>query len=441
MSKLIITGAGVDRSEGINFPLANNLIGGIANFLNTDIGKSTDQILREMLPNLRFSFNSVINDAINNVASHELEHYRVMINNVQECIKKIDGNDIIHKHGVLLIKLFNKLASIAENSNIDDDIESLIKEVFPDKIDELIDENIIDINKLSISDTFKSILKLTLRKALENDDNPVATALGIEMLNIEVLLIKHFLGFYTHSESEIKKYIYISWVLWAYLVFKEQEVLNNTEKDQLPFYKDLPKDIRGITLNYTSFLANALQENIIHFHGSLYEYVRMDTRHLMPIENSNSFDIVNFLSEIIKPNINITHHSFSEHKHVIPSLVPPLRLKPILSNKYIELWSQASKWIKESKHIIVVGYSFNSADEHFNDILRNSYTENNAKIDIIVPEADSPHFLHRMEKVFGCAQSQFDTITLFNRKVLKNKNLRLIPSYATAIDISKLFNS
>ena len=41
---------------------------------------------------------------------------------------------------------------------------------------------------------------------------------------------------------------------------------------------------------------------------------------------------------------------------MIPALVPPLRLKPILSHRYIELWSQASEWVKQAEHVIVVGY-------------------------------------------------------------------------------------
>ena len=50
MKHLLITGAGVDRSKGIDFPLANTLLGGITGFLKTEEGKRIDEVLREMLP-------------------------------------------------------------------------------------------------------------------------------------------------------------------------------------------------------------------------------------------------------------------------------------------------------------------------------------------------------------------------------------------------------
>ena len=54
---------------------------------------------------------------------------------------------------------------------------------------------------------------------------------------------------------------------------------------------------------------------------------------------------------------------------------------------------------------MVVGYSFNSADEHFNDILRN---HDGKRIDIVSPGAISEQSLHRMEKIFGTAANQYN---------------------------------
>lgn len=86
-----------------------------------------------------------------------------------------------------------------------------------------------------------------------------------------------------------------------------------------------------------------------------------------------------------------------------------------------------------------MGYSFNSADEHFNDILRNLHA--NKKIDIIVPEATTEYFKGRIEKIFGIPASQFDKVVVQQKEALKKGNIRLIKAIATDINIDKLLDS
>ena len=117
-------------------------------------------------------------------------------------------------------------------------------------------------------------------------------------------------------------------------MWKQQQVLKNyKDSASLPFYGKLPTDIDAVTLNYTTFLRKALPQSTICFHGGLDEYVRMDTRQLIPIENIETLDIVTFIKESVRPNIHLEGSVFNQHKHVIPSLIPPLKLKPVLSQK------------------------------------------------------------------------------------------------------------
>lgn len=436
---LLIVGAGVDRTEGLDFPLANTLLVDITRYLDGP-GKAVDEALREMLPGLRFSFNRMIAHAVDKIATRETHEQKEMVARVSEAIKNLPADQAhVQKHGELIIRLFNKLATIAEQSYLDEETEALIREVFPRDADDLIDsDSILDIHKLSLSDTFKTVLKRTLKMGLSGEHHAVASALGADMLNIEALLVEKFLGFYNERPADIKNYLYISWALWAFLVEKQKTILNEHSNKALPFYGSLPDNIRALTLNYTAFLQEQLGErNVIYFHGGLPEYVRMDTRNLLQIEDILNCDPAQFIREVIKPNVDVAHDNIRQQRHVIPALVPPLRLKPILSHKYIELWAKSSEWIKEAKHIVVIGYSFNNADEHFNDILRcNSET----KIDIVVPEATSDYFKGRMEKVFNTPANQFDTITIQGRSALKARDLRLIPAKASEIDIKALFS-
>ncbi len=436
--KLLILGAGVDRTDGIGFPLANTLLADVTRYLDGP-GKSVDEALRDMLPGLRFSFNTMIARAVDKIATREPHEQKAMVQRVQEAIAHLPPEqEHIKKHGELIIRLFNKLAAIAEHSTLDEETEALIREVFPSDADDLIDsDSILDIHKLSLSDTFKAVLKRTLKLGLSGERHEVAAALGADMLNIETLLIEKFLGFYNDKPADIKNYIYISWALWAYLVAKQQEVIAAHDSGILPFYGLLPQGLRSITLNYTAFLKNQLGDaQTIYFHGGLADYVRMDTRDLLPIENILDCDPANFIREIAAPNTDVRHEDPRHQKHVIPALVPPLRLKPILSHRYIELWSQASHWVKEAKHIVVVGYSFNNADEHFNDILR---SHPDRHVDIIVPEAIHPGFVNRMEKVFGTSASQYSKVKVSGFDALQAKKVRLIAARASDVDISSLF--
>lgn len=435
---LLILGAGVDRTTGIDFPLANTLLADVTRYLDGP-GKDVETALREMLPGLRFSFNSMIARAVDKIATREPHEQKAMVQRVQDAIAHLGAEqEGIRKHGELIIRLFNKLATIAQESQLDADTEALIREVFPKDAEELIDsDSILDIHKLSLSDTFKTVLKRTLKLGLSSERHEVAAALGADMLNIETLLIEKFLGFYNDKPADIKNYLYIAWALWAYLVAKQKEVLEAHAASPLPFYGKVPNYIRAITLNYTAFLEQSLgTDKTIYFHGGLSDYVRMDTRDLLPIDDILNCDPAKFIREIVTPNVDVSSDDVRQQRHVIPALVPPLRLKPILSHKYIELWSKASEWIKQADHVVVVGYSFNNADEHFNDILR---CHPDRRIDIVVPEATSPQYVARMEKVFGTAANQYSKIQVNGVAALKAKRVRLIAATAGEISLVSLF--
>lgn len=436
---LLILGAGVDRTKGIDFPLANTLLVDVTRYLDGP-GKAVDVVLREMLPGLRFNFNSMIARAVDKIATREPYEQRAMVQRLRVAISDLgEGQEHMRKHGELIIRLFNKLAVIAEESHLDEETESLIREVFPTDANDLIDsDSILDIHKLSLSDTFKTVLKKTLKLGLSSERHEVAAALGADMLNIETLLVEKFLGFYNDKPADIKNYLYISWALWAYLVAKQKEVFLAHVGTALPFYGNVSRDLRAITLNYTAFLEQTLgAKNTIYFHGGLGSYVRMDTRDLMDVERILDCDPAKFIRDVVMPNVDVSSDDLHQQRHVIPALVPPLRLKPILSHQYIELWGQASDWIRQAEHIVVVGYSFNNADEHFNDILR---CHPNRRIDIIVPEATSAHFLGRMEKVFGTAANQYTKVTVNGFDALQAKKVRLIAAKASDIDLASLFN-
>jgi len=100
-----------------------------------------------------------------------------------------------------------------------------------------------------------------------------------------------------------------------------------------------------------------------------------------------------------------TNIDFESKKFVIPAIIPPLKLKPVLSNKYIDIWHKASEWIRNASKIIIVGYSFAYADEHFNDILRSNQGK---EVYVINPSAEQ--LMERLSKIYGYRRDDFTQV-------------------------------
>lgn len=82
---LLILGAGADRTNGIDFPLANTLLADVTRYLDGQ-GKPVDQALRAMLPGLSFRFNTLIARAVDKIATRETHEQRAMVQRVQDAI-------------------------------------------------------------------------------------------------------------------------------------------------------------------------------------------------------------------------------------------------------------------------------------------------------------------------------------------------------------------
>lgn len=436
---VLVTGAGVDKTPGINFPLAADLLPAINGYLTrTEEGKAVDALLRNKISGLRFRFDRFINNAITDIAQREPEQLRETIKRVQSVVDQLPDDEASRTHkkqGELIVRLFNQLQQIATANRIDDETRQLIEEVFGDHSSEFdLDDHVVDIRTLSVSDTFKSILRHTLRQSLNADSNRIAHALGADLLDVEKLLIEKFLGFYNNRLPDIKNYVYISWCFWAFLLCRDREVRNSTQ--HLPFYAAIPQDWKGITLNYTSFLETHLQaENTVHFHGGLSTYVRMDNRQLLSFDSFDDRSPLELLEAHICDNWHFDESDPAKSRCLIPSLVPPLRLKPILSKEYIDLWYKAGQWLAKADHVVLIGYSLNTADEHFNDLLRSL---SGKRITVIGPDVLDDPYMARVASVWGTSAEQFTKTQLQNKSAAKHRDISLIQALAHEIDLGRL---
>lgn len=426
MDNLLVIGAGVEKTKGLDMPLANELVPQIRDFLYKDeTGKLVDSKLREVIKGLRFSYDDFINKAVDKLASDFKREVNSILRDIQETVGKenLDSKEL--NLAKIVIAFLGKIQKLQTDVALDDETAELIKTVFNEV--EIGDENIIDLGKLSFSDTFEIVMKKILEISIKEPNHKVLKHVYRNLMDFENLLLKHFIGFYNDNESDVKKYLYISWTLWAFLVWKEKKVYQNNSK--IPFYDGIKKADGVITFNYTSFTGKAFKQ-CKYFHGNLKNYIRLDNRGECQIDDYDNIDIVDFLDKEVKNNID-----FEKKIYVIPSIVPPLKLKPVLSNEYIDIWHDSVEWIEKAKKIVVVGYSFNYADEHFNDIIRK---HKDKPIYVIDPCSDN--IIKNLKRIYSYRKEDYIQTSIKNKQAYKNDKLTIIEACATDINIDELFS-
>ena len=394
---VIILGAGVDATDGIGMPLTNEIIPQINEFINTEEGKNIDNELRSRLPNLRFHFDKFIKDTIDRIAQDFGQETRTISRNIQQELETNDAlTDNDRKMGTLIVAILAKVNSLQEGAILDKETAQLIEELFGQGI--VGDETIVDFNKLVYTDTFKTVMRQIMEQSMSQPNNVILKHVYHNLLDIEDILVKYFIGFYTGTISNIKTYIYISWMLWCFMKVKEKEIFDsygdNISKD-LPVYSKIPADWKVITFNYSSFAYFFNRNNSLYFHGNLFKYIDIQNKTEISIGENDykSMSIDNFLKDQIMPNLSFNDNSL---KYTIPMFLPPMKIKPVLSHSYIKIWFESEKVIKDAEKIIIIGFSFNHSDEYINGILRDCKNKN-----IFIIDAEIERVLTALESIFN----------------------------------------
>ena len=203
---VVILGAGVDATDGIGMPLTNEIIPQINEFINTEEGKNIDNELRSRLPNLRFHFDKFIKDTIDRIAQDFGQETRTISRNIQQELETNDAlTDNDRKMGTLIVAILAKVNSLQEGAILDKETAQLIEELFgPGIVD---DETIVDFNKLVYTDTFKTVMRQIMEQSMSQPNNVILKHVYRNLLDIEDILVKYFIGFYTGNISYIKTYI------------------------------------------------------------------------------------------------------------------------------------------------------------------------------------------------------------------------------------------
>ncbi len=368
---LVVLGAGADTTMGL--PTSANLIPCIVEYLETEEGRAVDAILRKAIGNVRFHFDKFVSNAIERLAKDLDRELVTICHDISDELRQNTSLDERQrKMGALIVRLFRKVVDIKMGATIDPETETLITEVFDTVVS---DDTIIDFSHLNYTDTFKSIIIEILQKSMRESSNPILRHVYRNILDIEQLLSQYFYGFYTNRTSHVRDYLYISWLLWAYLVSQEQRIAQEFRQacDGTPnapgLYAQLADaDVQILTFNYTTF-AHRASSTALYFHGSIMEYVDVENKNDMQMGDLVTLDLADFFQNRLAQEISLG----TGHRAIpIPSFLPPLKLKPIISKRYIDTWYRASQLMLRAGRIVIIGYSFASADAYFCDMLRDN---------------------------------------------------------------------
>lgn len=291
-------------------------------------------------------------------------------------------------------------------------------------------ESILDPSKISLSQTPAAALRTAFQLALirgqdfTKRERELFEMFILSTSNIEELLSYYFTMYCVGKASDQKTYLYLSWILWAFLRVKSGSKVprSGTIYTRL---STLGGDV--ITFNYTNFfLAGA--DQVKFFHGRLDRYLRVDDRRVVSGTQAlrsatNADSIASFIDQLRLDVADLPHVD-------LPSIVPPVAFKPVMSREQLRVWAEADAVLERADVVVIVGYSLAMADEHFNDLLRKS----NPRSRVLVVNPDLDTVMRNACRILDIDNSSLATTVRNEHDVLASGRLIGVRARADELD-------
>lgn len=406
-----ILGAGVDKPLGM--PLANELMREVAEFANGE-GKPVADAVRKHLPYLRFSFTKYTGEQGETFAERVLVEDPQVLNTAKRVLDRYladhggEATDRIKAvHTVV-----EALEAIRDKNKLGDQTLEHLAEIsgephHPSGGDFIFNPRGVQLTLVVRQAFIKTFQGLSQEGGLADDEREVLTELALSMMNVEELLGELFSGFYSGRKAQQKQYLYVAWLFWAYLRVRMERVLANERREIYSYTGDFPENHHFITLNYTvKFFPETIRSRVRFFHGNCLSYIRLDTRDLID-DDERMLGAAS--PEVIAGFIESLDMDLEAGRVFLPGIVPPLAVKPVICREHLETWYECGRLIDNAEAIFITGYSFNLADEHFNDLLRKRRGPTDTRIVVINPDMDGT--VTNVCKLLGQIPEQLSVVT------------------------------
>jgi hypothetical protein len=383
---IFVLGAGVDRVLGL--PLLNTLFRDLSGFASGS-GKAINKAIRDHCKSLRFDLQTYSGDEAENLGQKLLGSHQHLLATIQSALEK--HPDAANANLVTVRTLMMKLAAIAGENELDEATVTQLSKLAGDA-DSGVGDTLLDTDKIAFRPKVRQAIKTLFSQVsteipslTRQEQDAFAEVIAI-LSNFEDLMGSLFAGYFTKNIPNQKKYFYLAWLLWAYIRHHEEAGRVNLDRS---FYKTLSEVGKGagiITFNYTDFFYGDVRPSNGYFHGDCKAFIRFHKREYVT-NNVQARDATTL--DRMEAFIDGLHVDWTTDPPEVslPAFVPPLAVKPIICTEYLERWYECGKAIKAAKTIVIVGYSFSVADEHFNDLIRKG--NKNANLLVIDPDINA----------------------------------------------------
>lgn len=378
---MFVLGAGADVIHGI--PTVANLMRDLASFVKEE-GAPIDKALRKKLPYLHFSFDRYAAGRGETLVGQLFTEAEDMVPLLSSAATKLKTDAAMAPVG----EMIEQLCQMASSNRLTGKSLEALARLAGEQGQIGTAEPLLDPNKITLSHTPAAALRSVFQQALVRGqdfsarERQVLELFIVSTSNIEELLSHYFTLYSVGRQSDRKTYLYIAWMLWAYLRLKSvgRGPRGGSIYSRLPSFGG---DV--VTFNYTSFFVGSTDSRVKYFHGRLDRYLRADDRTTVSddalLRAASSVEgIVSFLDHIRLDVAQAPHVDF-------PAIVPPISFKPVMSREQLLAWAETDAVLQRADQIVIIGYSFATADEHFNDLLRK--TSQASRVLVVNPDLDT----------------------------------------------------
>ena len=272
---MFVLGAGADVACGV--PVVADLLPQLAAFVKGE-GAEVNAALRKRLPYLRFTFDQF--------AAGKAETL------VAELFADADGRGPTWRGVAAKLKqdremeplgeVIEHLCSMAANNQLTGESLKALVRLAGDRAEVGEAEPIIDPTRITLSQLPAAGLRAAFHQALIRSqeytpkERELLEQFILSVSNIEELLSTYFMLFMlARASSEQKTYLYLAWILWAFLRLKS---VGHSAPERSIYSRLPPLGGAVVTFNYTNFFVRSAGGGPIFFHGRLDRYLRVDDR-------------------------------------------------------------------------------------------------------------------------------------------------------------------
>jgi hypothetical protein len=430
---VFVLGAGVDRILGL--PLLNTLFKDLTDFIRGS-GREINSAIRSHVKNMRFNLETYSGDQAENLGQKLLGSHPHLLPLILTALGK--HPDAGNANVAAIRSLMTKLSTIANENELDEDLVTQLSRL-AGEASAGGEDTLLDTDHISFRPRVRQAIKTLLTQVsseipgLTPEEQEAFKAVVAILSNFEELLGNLFIGYFTKHTPDQKKYFYLAWLFWAYIRHKEDLGRGNRDRS---FYKTLSEVGPGggvITFNYTDFFYGDERPKNGYFHGDAKAFIRFHTREYAAnnVQVRDATTLARMLDFINSLRVDWDQ---DPPEVSLPAFIPPLAMKPIISTEYLERWYECGRTLKAAKTIVVLGYSFSVADEHFNDLIRKYNRE--AKLIVVDPNLEGP--VNRVCQMLSYDKTRLRARNIAGLECQAGGRLMFVKAKAEEIDSKKL---